>query len=114
MTPSIAGATVTFAIDNAADILDCTYTNRARGTIIVEKITDDGFGAFAFTSSTLSPSPFILTTTAAGDAGKDSEPSPTSTRHVRRGRDGPGDWNLVSSSVLRRLARGDRLLAARR
>ena len=28
MTPSINGATVTFAIDNAADILDCTYTNR--------------------------------------------------------------------------------------
>ncbi len=58
--------TVTFSIDNAADVLDCTYTNRARGTIIVEKITDDGTGSFEFTSSTLTPSPFTLTTTAAG------------------------------------------------
>jgi hypothetical protein len=72
VTPSINSATVTFAIDNAADILDCTYTNRARGTIIVEKITDDGTGAFDFTSGTLTPSPFTLTTTAAGAGGKDS------------------------------------------
>ena len=49
----IVGATVTFDIDNKDDMLDCTYTNRARGTIIVEKITDDGFGAFEFTSGTL-------------------------------------------------------------
>ena len=55
-----------------SDVLDCTYTNRARGTIIVEKITDDGTGSFDFTSSTLTPSPFTLTTTAAGAAGKDS------------------------------------------
>jgi uncharacterized surface anchored protein len=73
VTPSINGATVTFAIDNAADILDCTYTNRARATIIVEKVTTDGTGSFEFTSNTLTPSPFTLTTTAAGQAGKDSE-----------------------------------------
>ena len=31
VTPSITGTTVTFDIDNAADVLDCTYTNRATG-----------------------------------------------------------------------------------
>ena len=73
-TPTIvlADGTVTFDIDANTDVLDCTYTNRARGTIIVEKITDDGFGAFQFTSTTLS-SPFTLTTTAAGALGKDAD-----------------------------------------
>ena len=56
-----------------ADAVDCTYTNRPRGTIIVEKITDDGSGAFGFTSNTLSPASFTLTTTAAGAAGKDAD-----------------------------------------
>ena len=69
---SVVGATVTFAIDETTDVLDCTYTNRARGTIIVEKITDDGEGSFDFTSTTLTPSPFTLTTTDPGEAGKDS------------------------------------------
>jgi hypothetical protein len=90
---------VTFDIDSASDILDCTYTNRARGTIIVEKITDDGSGAFVFTSGTLSPSPFTLTTTAAGAGGKDSRTfvdlSP-GTYDVAE--TVPAGWNLVSSS----------------
>jgi hypothetical protein len=72
VTPTINGSLVTFAIDNASDVLDCTYTNRAQGTIIVEKITDDGSGAFGFTSNTLSPASFTLTTTGAGAANKDS------------------------------------------
>jgi hypothetical protein len=72
VTPSIDGAKVTFAVDNAADVLDCTYTNRARGAIVVEKVTDDGFGAFDFTSDSLTPATFTLTTTAAGAGGKDS------------------------------------------
>ena len=71
-TIDVAAGTVTFAIGANTDVLDCTYTNRARGTIIVEKITDDGTGSFDFTSGTLTPSPFTLTTTAAGAAGKDS------------------------------------------
>ena len=61
---------------SASDVLDCTYTNRARGTIVVEKITDDGCGAFVFTSGTLT-SPFTLTTTGAGAANKDSRTSAT-------------------------------------
>jgi Prealbumin-like fold domain len=99
VTPSISGATVTFAIDSAADILDCTYTNRARGTIIVEKVTDDGQGAFDFTSGTLTPSAFTLTTTAAGAAGKDSRtfgdlaPGTYDVAETV-----PAGWNLVSSS----------------
>jgi prealbumin domain-containing protein len=73
VTPTINGSLVTFAIDNAADVLDCTYTNRAQGTIIVEKITDDGSGAFGFTSNTLTPASFTLTTTGAGALNKDSK-----------------------------------------
>ena len=38
VTPSISSATVTFAIDNAADVLDCTYTNREPPTLTVNKI----------------------------------------------------------------------------
>jgi hypothetical protein len=99
VTPSISGATVTFAIDNAADILDCTYTNQARGTIIVEKITDDGTGSFDFTSGTLTPSPFTLTTTAAGAGGKDSETfADLSPGTYDVAETVPAGWNLVSSS----------------
>jgi hypothetical protein len=99
VTPSITGATVTFAIDNAADILDCTYTNRPRGAIVVEKITDDGTGSFDFTSGTLTPSPFTLTTTAAGEAGKDSRtfgdlaPGTYDVAETV-----PAGWNLVSAT----------------
>jgi hypothetical protein len=99
VTPTITGATVTFAIDNAADILDCTYTNRARARIIVEKITDDGNGAFDFTSNTLTPSAFTLTTTAAGAAGKDARtfgdlaPGTYDVAETV-----PAGWNLVSST----------------
>jgi hypothetical protein len=99
VTPSITGATVTFAIDNAADILDCTYTNRARGAIVVEKITDDGTGSFDFTSGTLTPLPFTLTTTAAGEAGKDSRtfgdlaPGTYDVAETV-----PAGWNLVSAT----------------
>jgi Prealbumin-like fold domain len=99
VTPEIVGAQITFDIDNANDVLDCTYHNRARGTIIVEKITDDGQGAFSFTSNSLSPSPFVLTTTAPGAAGKDSE---TFSNLVPGSYDVaetvPAGWNLVSSS----------------
>jgi hypothetical protein len=99
VTPSIVGTTVTFDIDASTDILDCTYTNRARGTIIVEKITDDGNGSFDFTSSTLTPSSFTLTTTAAGDAGKDSRtfgdlaPGTYDVAETV-----PTGWNLVSAT----------------
>lgn len=99
VTPTIVGATVTFDINSDSDVLDCTYTNRARGTIIVEKITDDGQGAFEFTSGTLSPSPFTLTTTAAGAAGKDSRTfADLNPGTYDVAETVPAGWNLVSSS----------------
>lgn len=96
---SIVGKVVTFDIENSADVLECTYTNRARGTIIVEKITDDGFGAFGFTSSTLPSAPFTLTTTAPGEAGKDSETNADlgpGTYDVSE--TVPAGWHLVSET----------------
>jgi hypothetical protein len=80
-------------------VLDCTYTNRARGTIIVEKITDDGSGAFGFTSGTLSPSSFTLTTSAAGTGGKDSKTfSNLNPGTYDVAETVPTGWNLVSAT----------------
>jgi hypothetical protein len=96
---SVANGTVTFDIDANSDVLDCTYTNRARGKIVVEKVTSDGFGAFDFTSGTLTPSPFTLTTTAPGQAGKDSrtfENLPPGTYDVAE--TVPANWNLDSAT----------------
>ena len=36
----VAAGTVTFSIDSAADVLDCTYTNTKRGKILIDKVTD--------------------------------------------------------------------------
>jgi Prealbumin-like fold domain len=80
-------------------VLDCTYTNRARGTIVIEKITDDGSGSFNFTSGTLTPSPFTLTTSAAGAGGKDSRTfSDLSPGTYDVTETVPAGWNLVSST----------------
>jgi hypothetical protein len=101
VTPTISldDGTVTFDIDSNADVLDCTYTNRARGTIVVEKITDDGFGSFDFTSSTLTPASFTLTTTAAGAGGKDSETfSDLAPGTYDVAETVPAGWNLVSAT----------------
>jgi hypothetical protein len=99
VTPSIVGTTVTFAIDNSADVLDCTYTNQARATLIVEKITDDGDGTFDFTSSTLSPAAFSLTTTGAGSAGKGSQTfSNLNPGTYDVAETVPTGWTLVSST----------------
>ncbi len=50
VSPSISGATVTFDIDAATDVLDCTYNNDAFGQIIVEKQTvpDGSSQSFVF------------------------------------------------------------------
>ncbi|MGH9251747.1 MAG: prealbumin-like fold domain-containing protein, partial [Acidimicrobiales bacterium] len=99
VVPTIMGATVTFDIDNADDVLDCTYTNRARGSITVVKITDDGFGSFDFTSNTLDPPAFTLTTTAPGVPGQDSRlfgdltPGTYDVAETV-----PAGWNLVSAT----------------
>jgi hypothetical protein len=99
VTPVISGATVTFDIDDEDDVLDCTYNNRARGTIIVEKVTNTATGSFDFTSSTLSPSPFTLTTTATGQAGKDSETfSDLAPGTYDVAETVPAGWDLVSAT----------------
>ena len=99
VTPAVVDETVTFDINSPSDVLECTYTNKARGTIIVEKITDDGQGAFDFTSSTLTPAAFTLTTTGAGDAGKDDETFADLTPgSYDVAETVPSGWNLVSST----------------
>lgn len=94
-----SGTEITFNLDSAEDTVDCTYYNKARGSITVVKITDSGDGAFDFTSSTLAPSPFTLTTTGPGDAGKDSrlfDDLVPGTYDVAE--TVPANWHLVSST----------------
>jgi hypothetical protein len=95
------GSPVTNIDVSIDETVTCTFNDRARGTIIVEKITDDGFGAFDFTSTTLTPAAFTLTTTAPGDAGKDSAtfgdlaPGPYDVDETV-----PAGWNLASSACV--------------
>jgi hypothetical protein len=99
VTPSINGATVTFDIDDAFDVLECTYTNRARGTIIIKKVTSDGSGAFDFTSGTLTPAAFTLTTTGPGQAGSDSRTfSDLNPGTYDAAETVPAGWNLDSAT----------------
>jgi hypothetical protein len=99
VTPSINGATITFDIDSDADVLDCTYTNRARGSLIIEKVTTSRFGAFDFTSSTLDPASWTLTTTAAGAAGKASRTfSDLAPGTYDAAETVPTGWNLTSAT----------------
>ena len=96
---SVEDGTITFDIDSPSDVLDCTYTNRARGTIIVEKVTSDGTGSFDFTSNTLTPNAFTLTTTAAGALGKDSESfSGIAPGTYDVAETVPTGWNLTSAT----------------
>jgi hypothetical protein len=50
VTPTIdvEAGTVTFAIDSASDVLDCTYTNRAQGNIVIKKVTDPSGASTSF------------------------------------------------------------------
>jgi hypothetical protein len=99
VTPSIVDETVTFAIDDEDDVLDCTYTNQALGDITVVKITDDGFDTFDFTSGTLPQLAFQLTTTAPGAAGQDSIAfGPLASGPYDVAETVPPGWRLVSAS----------------
>jgi len=47
----------------AGDVVDCTYSNRQRGTIVIKKVTDpptDTTTGFGFTATNLSPGSFTL------------------------------------------------------
>jgi hypothetical protein len=50
VTPAIdvAAGTVTFSIDSPSDVLDCTYTNRAQGNIVIKKVTDPSGASQSF------------------------------------------------------------------
>src|SRR5262249_46749298 len=50
VSPTVNGATATFNVDDASDIVDCTYFNDSIGNVVIRKITSDGHGAFDFTS----------------------------------------------------------------
>jgi uncharacterized surface anchored protein len=47
----VANARVTFDIDNENDVVDCTFTNRARGTLVVKKETDPSTSTATFAFS---------------------------------------------------------------
>ncbi|MDC5699369.1 prealbumin-like fold domain-containing protein [Intrasporangium calvum] len=106
VTPSIDPLTpkkVTFAIDDEEDVLDCTYTNEALGTVIIKKVINDGAAysqAFDFSSGTLPSASFTLTPTGTGNAGSDSETfNNLSTGTVYDASETvPANWNLVSSA----------------
>jgi hypothetical protein len=66
------GSPVTNIDVSVNETVTCTFNNRAKGTVIIKKITEDGHGTFGFTSNSLTPSSWNLTTTAAGEAGSAS------------------------------------------
>jgi hypothetical protein len=99
VTPTIVGTTVTFDINADTDVLDCTYTNQAKGTIVIEKETVTGAGSFDFTSTTLTPASWTLTTTGPGEAGVDSETfSDLAPGTYDADETVPDNWNLVSAT----------------
>jgi hypothetical protein len=99
VTPTISGALVTFSLDAETDVLDCTYTNRARATIIIKKITSDGQGPFDFTSNTLTPASWTLTTTGPGAAGADSRTFGNLAAGTYDAAETvPANWNLTSAT----------------
>lgn len=103
VTPTILGAKVTFAIDDEDDVLDCTYTNEALGTVIIKKVINDGAAynqSFAFTTSTLTGGNFSLTPTGTGEAGSASKTFSNLSTGVTydASETVPVNWNLVSST----------------
>ena len=94
-----AAPLISFNIDSPSDVVDCTYTNKARAKLTIRKVTDDGSGAFDFTSNTLTPASWTLTTTGSGNANGDQRvfsnlvPGTYDSAETV-----PAGWNLVSSS----------------
>jgi Prealbumin-like fold domain len=71
VTPSINSATVTFAIDNAADILDCTYTNQLQvGALRILKNSTKG-GAVSQPGAVFSYDGQSVTDNGTGDEDAD-------------------------------------------
>jgi len=71
VTPSINGATVTFAIDSDADVLDCTYTNTLQvGALAILKNSTKG-GAVSNAGAVFSYDGSSVTDNGAGDEDSD-------------------------------------------
>jgi len=95
---TVSGNVPSFSI-GIGDSVVCTFTNQARGTIIVEKTTAGDVGTFNFTSSTLGD--FSLTTTAEGAAGADSQTFSglvPGTFDVAEDLTGVTNWDLTSAT----------------
>jgi hypothetical protein len=86
------------AIDlDPGEIVTCTFTDRADvGTIVVVKNTIGGDSTFEFTSQTLTPSPFYLTT-VGGTASREFGGLATGTYDVAES-DPPPGWTLISAT----------------
>jgi hypothetical protein len=102
---TIEGETVTFDINDPGDVLECTYTNQARGSIVVNKVTTEGTGTFDFTSNSLgggtpgTPHTFPLTTTAANTPVSQSFPDLAPGNYdVAETDPSPAGFNLVSAT----------------
>jgi hypothetical protein len=71
VTPTINGSLVTFAIDNAADVLDCTYTNQLQvGALKILKDSTKG-GAVSQPGAVFSYDSSNVTDNGAGDEDAD-------------------------------------------
>lgn len=64
----LANRKITFSIDADTDVVDCTYTNRARGKLIIQKVSTDGVGTFNFSSPQSAVGSFPLQTSIANVA----------------------------------------------
>ena len=84
------------AIDLAAgETVTCTFINSVNASITIVKNTIGNDGTFDFTSSTLSPSPFSITTT--GNTGSQSfGPLPAGVYDVAE--IVPSGWDLIGAS----------------
>jgi plastocyanin len=66
-TWDVSTNTATYNVEPGEEVT-CTFTNTQNGNITVVKNTVGGDDAFEFTSTSLSPSPFTLTTTGGTDS----------------------------------------------
>ena len=62
---------MTFTIDDVDDVVDCTFINGAKASIVIEKVSLGQAGTFEFQSPDLGD--FSLATTASGQAGLASQ-----------------------------------------
>jgi hypothetical protein len=98
---SVSGATATITLPAGASVT-CTYTNRKRASIIIEKVSMGGTGTFDFTSaSNALPSPanggaFSLTTVTAGAVVAQTFSNVVPSQSYNVSETVPAGWDLTS------------------